>query len=119
MKNLILAFIFTLALVGYAQADTCTGTVNVTTASTNIVAASDVSGGRHYLLLQNIGAVDVQCTIGETATTSKGFILSAVGHGSILFSSAQGPNGVFISVPNQAVNCITGSSTSNVSICDY
>lgn len=119
MRNLIIALAALLLISANAFADTCTGTVNVTSASTTVLPASDVVGGRHFLLIQNIGAVDANCAIGETATTSKGFVLKATGNGSVLFQATQGANGVFIAGPNGAVNCITASSTTNISVCDY
>lgn len=119
MKNFALALVFTLCFAGYAVADTCTGTTNVSSTSTTVLASSDVIGGRNYLLIQNIGATDVFCAIGETATTSKGFKLLSLGSGSLVFLSVAGPNGAVKAVPSGAVNCITASSTTNVSVCDY
>lgn len=100
-------------------AGTCTATVSVGTSSTKLLDSSDVPTGRAFLLIQNIGAQDAHVTIGETATTSKGFTLSATGNGSLKFTSTQGANGIFISVPNAQVNAIVGSATTNLSICDY
>jgi hypothetical protein len=120
MKQII-AFI-ALVLITYsvpAFADTCTASVSVTTASTKVLDGNDVMGGRHYLLVQNIGAQNVFCTIGETATTSKGFLLETTGHGSLLFQAFLGSNGVSYTVPTQQVNCIAAASTSIVSVCDY
>lgn len=117
MKRIFLALALALACFSTARADTCTDGVAVTTASTQIVPASDVVGGRHFLFLQNIGAEAVYCAIGATATTSNGVLLQT--GGSFLLEQTQGPSGSFKPVPSGAVNCITGASSTTVLVCDY
>jgi hypothetical protein len=120
IRKLILVFLLlpTLALATPSGYGTCTKATTITTASTSVLLSDDVPGGRHYLYLQNIGSVNAFCAIGATATTSNGLLLPATG-GSHLFAPFEGPNGVFILAPGDAINCITASSSTTVVSCDY
>lgn len=118
MRKLLLCLLALMALSRVALADTCTGTVTVqSSGSTQVLASSDVIGGRHYLLLQNLGTPAVFCSIGTDATTSSGYYLQQ--YGSLLMEGIMAPNGVVISVPSAAVNCIAASATASVTACDY
>jgi len=118
MKTLLLALLLILLPVLAQATPECTGTTHtITTASTAVLAASDVPGGRQRLLIQNTGAVEVFCTIGATATATNGFLLGRSEAWSEV--STQGPNGVLTPIPSGAVNCITASSTSTVVACDW
>lgn len=117
MRKLFLALLL-FAVPAFAQnAGTCTGEATVGLTSTAVIPAEDVTGGRHFMFLQNVGTNPMYCAIGKTATTTNGMYIPSLG--SIYFTSVEGVNGVFYLVPQAVVNCIaTGGSTSAV-YCDY
>lgn len=118
MRKVLLCLLALSALGRVAFADTCTGTTTVqSSGSTQVLAAGDVQGGRHYLLIQNLGSPAVFCSIGADATTSSGYYIQQ--YGSLLMEGFMAPNGVVISVPSAAVNCIAASTTASVTVCDY
>lgn len=118
MKKLFLA-LFLCCFARAAFADSCTSSVAVTTASTQVLPASDVSGGRHFLLIQNIGGDDAYCAIGTAASTTSGFKLATTGAGSILLQSYTAPNGIVIGVPSAALNCAAAATSTTITVCDY
>lgn len=118
MKRLFLALIFCCA-ARVAFADTCSGSVSITTASTQVLPASDVVGGRHFLLVQNIGGDDAYCALGTAASTTSGFKLATTGAGSLLLQSYTAPNGVVIGVPTVELNCAAASTSTVITVCDY
>lgn len=127
MKKLLISLLLLPALCwatpsGYG---TCTKTTSVTTASTQVIVADDVPGGRHYLLVQNIGANPVYCALGtrNEATASNGFLLPAASStasgGSWLMHSYEGPNGIFYPAPMDDLACIATGGSSTVVSCDF
>jgi hypothetical protein len=120
MKKLLSICAAVLALAGVARADTNgTSTTSVTTASTKVLSANDVVGGRHYLFFQNLGSVTVNCTIGVSAgaTTTTG--ISLIAGNAYLAPAIQGPTGVFAGPPNGEIDCIAASSTAPVTVISY
>lgn len=118
MRRLLL-FLLLCGFTKVAFADSCTSSISITTASTQILPASDVVGGRHFLLVQNIGGDDAYCALGTSASTTSGFKLATTGAGSLLLQSYTAPNGVVIGVPTAQLNCAAAATSTVITVCDY
>jgi hypothetical protein len=119
MKKL-LALMLLAPSLGFAAQNggVCTRTVTVATSATTVIPAEDVTGGRHYLELQNTGAFPMFCAIGADATTSNGFRLAAQG-GGYHFASVEGVNGVFYLLPADKLSCIADGGPTTAVYCDF
>lgn len=121
MKRAFLAFLFVLAFCVAsipAQAADYPACVSVTTAATTVLPATSIKGGRHRLLVQNIGGTNAAvCKVGgATVTATTGFSLapgaSLSESASVATPGAPSPYGA--TVPGGAVQCITAASTTTV-----
>lgn len=129
MRTIRIALFLLLALPTIAASaqvngtGTCTIGVPIGSSScTQVFAAKDVAGGRHYVLLQCVGANNCYCAIGTNGQGTANAGLSTDG-------IQVGPNGLSwvlgafpagpVNIPLGDVCCRTASSTSEIIGCDF
>lgn len=124
----ILAFLLGLALASPALAQgygvgTCTIGVPISsTACTQVFAAKDVSGGRHYLLLQCQGANNCYCAVNTNGAgtaaaglSTDGILIGPAGLSWTAGGYTAGP----INFPSGDICCRTTAGSSEIVGCDF
>lgn len=108
----------------HAGQGACTKGVPISnTACTQVFPANDVSGGRHYMLLQCTGGNTCYCAIGtngagtaNAGASTDGMQIGASGQS---WTSGAYPGGQTVQIPLGDVCCITASGSSEIVACDW
>lgn len=98
---MFILFLFNLA---FAQESTTITSHATVTATTSSAVAAALNADRNYLLIQNKGSVDVFCKAGSSQTGTEGVKIIPSGNWEPFIA------------PRQAVYCVTGSSTADLSV---
>lgn len=120
MKKMLFALLlFALPALAQTADSTCTVATTVGAASVQVAAAT-LPSLRHYLLVQNTGAVDVYCAVAtnNAATTTNGLRVPANG-GNWEMVPFMNPNGVIANLPVGDVSCITAGGSTTVITCQW
>ena len=114
-------FALMVALPAFAQnrTGTCTTAVALNSSTQSLVFPfQDVSGGRHYFLLQCVGTNNCACAMATgagapTFTATTGTLIGSGGNSWIMIAQPQ------FAVPTGEVDCIGVGGTSEIVGCDW